>query len=180
MRPVEYTTSPIYRRGHPETEIIVEDNDADGLFNWGIGPRPAFIPLWSLDEDGDDSDSMYGKMDEYGFLQPINTFRTYSYIDTNSTYSGIYYITSHLALWRNSTLTVTGQLSFGPAAKLLIDQGCTLIVDGGTICNAILRPQEGCHIILRNGGRIQLASSENFELPLGATLDIENGSIDHL
>lgn len=78
------TISPyIIREGFSDSDIVVEDLDGDGYFNWGIGPKPAHCPAWVPDEpDGDDSDYLKGPMNEYGYCAELDSLRKrYIYID---------------------------------------------------------------------------------------------------
>ena len=53
-----------------EEDRIWEDNDGDGYYNWGIGPKPSNCPSWIPDTpDGDDSNAAEGPMDEYGVCE---------------------------------------------------------------------------------------------------------------
>ncbi|HKI89252.1 MAG TPA: C1 family peptidase, partial [Draconibacterium sp.] len=50
--------------------VICEDNDGDGYYWWGIGPKPATCT--GPDEpDGDDSDPTLGPLDQYGYCIPL-------------------------------------------------------------------------------------------------------------
>lgn len=55
-----------------EDDIVCEDADGDGFYNWGIGGIPATCPA-EINEtpDGDDSDPCLGPMDEYGFMDVL-------------------------------------------------------------------------------------------------------------
>ncbi len=49
-----------------ETDILCTDNDGDGYYCWGMGPKPSHCPDSPDEPDGDDSDPCIGPMDEYG------------------------------------------------------------------------------------------------------------------
>ncbi len=51
-----------------ETDILCTDNDGDGYYYWGIGPKPSLCPDCPDEPDGDDSDPCIGPMDEYGIF----------------------------------------------------------------------------------------------------------------
>lgn len=65
--PIGKITSIHYR----DYDIQCDDLDGDGYYNWGIGEKPAHCPLCPDEPDGDDSDSNFGPMDEYGNLRPL-------------------------------------------------------------------------------------------------------------
>ncbi len=51
-----------------ETDIFCTDNDGDGFYFWGIGPKPPHCPESPEEADGDDSNPCIGPMDEFGNL----------------------------------------------------------------------------------------------------------------
>ena len=54
-----------------EDYVLCTDNDGDGYYCWGIGPKPSHCPECPDEPDGDDSDPCIGPMDEYGNLKSI-------------------------------------------------------------------------------------------------------------
>jgi hypothetical protein len=62
-------------------------------------------------------------------------------------------------------------------AEIRIKPGSTLIVNG-TIRNANIKPEPSSTLILNNGGRIITHSKDEFNLPVGANLVINEGSIE--
>ena len=52
---------------YSDIDIVCVDNDGDGYYSWGIGPKPAHCPPCPAEPDGDDSDPNIGPMDEYGY-----------------------------------------------------------------------------------------------------------------
>jgi C1A family cysteine protease len=59
---------PVGSRKLDITDVICNDNDGDGYYSWGIGPKPAHCPDSPDEADGDDSNPCIGPMDEYGHL----------------------------------------------------------------------------------------------------------------
>ncbi len=57
---------PVYSWLHNYFDIQCIDNDKDGYYSWGIGPKPWFCPPSPPAADGDDSDACIGPMNEYG------------------------------------------------------------------------------------------------------------------
>ena len=53
-------------------EVVCTDNDGDGYYFWGLGPKPANCPECPDLADGDDSDPTKGPLDEYGYCMPLN------------------------------------------------------------------------------------------------------------
>ncbi len=57
---------PVSSLDFNETDVLCTDNDGDGYYSWGIGPKPSHCPESPDEPDGDDSDPCIGPMDEYG------------------------------------------------------------------------------------------------------------------
>ena len=167
--------TPITSELLKETDIVCEDNDGDGLFNWGIGSNPPHCPAWAAaDSDGDDSDWSKGHMNEFGYCEenPIN-HPLYEYIGNDSTLITSENRTNFLGILRGATVTIKTQLSFVNGTKLLLDNGATLVIDGVTINGDYLQPYVGSKIILNNGAKIQ----KPFKAPVGVELVINKGAI---
>lgn len=47
------------------------DNDHDGYYWWGLGPKPANCPPCPDAEDGNDNDATLGPLDNYGYCIPL-------------------------------------------------------------------------------------------------------------
>ncbi|MBN1953309.1 MAG: T9SS type A sorting domain-containing protein [Bacteroidales bacterium] len=52
--------------GHSKLDIACVDNDGDGYYSWGTGPKPDHCPPCPDLRDGDDSDPCLGPIDSYG------------------------------------------------------------------------------------------------------------------
>jgi len=52
------------------------DNDHDGYYWWGLGPKPANCPPCPDTPDGNDNDATLGPLDAYGNCIPISTIST--------------------------------------------------------------------------------------------------------
>ena len=61
--------------------------------------------------------------------------------------------------------------------KLTVQFNGTIVIDGGTLQNADLLLNSGCHVIMKNGGSIIMRSGKKFNSPLGTIIDITNGNI---
>jgi C1A family cysteine protease len=60
---------PIKSMRYTDKDIVCEDKDKDGYYNWGIGAKPAHCPSCPDQSDGDDSDPTLGPMDKYGICK---------------------------------------------------------------------------------------------------------------
>ncbi len=180
MNPYFHITCPINSTLKTDYDRIIEDSDGDGYYFWGIGPKPSHCPSWVPNEpDGDDSDYDYGPMDAYGHLLNLHGLISQSVIITgNTTYSQPQYNYGLTVLVPNSTLTVTSQFTLYDGVYIIVPNGSTLIVDGGSINNADIRLQNGGKLIIRNGGTVTMAEGKEFFAPIGAIVEISEGFIN--
>ncbi len=49
-----------------DSDILCTDNDGDGYYFWGVGPKPTHCPASPDESDGDDTDPCFGPMDDFG------------------------------------------------------------------------------------------------------------------
>ena len=61
--------------------------------------------------------------------------------------------------------------------RIAVQSGGTLIVDGGVLQNADITLVPGSTIIVRNNGKIYMATGKSFEAPTGVVVNIERGEI---
>lgn len=64
-----------------------------------------------------------------------------------------------------------------PAAKVIVQNGGTLIVNAGTIQNATIDVQSSAKIQLLNNGTLYLKQFGNLNVRLGAEADIVQGRV---
>ena len=60
---------PVETLNFDTNDIVCTDNDGDGYYFWGLGPKPAHCPPCPDQPDGDDSNPCFGPMNSYGNLQ---------------------------------------------------------------------------------------------------------------
>ncbi len=168
-----YIKTPITSINYTNADILVEDLDCDGYFNWGIGPKPAHCPAWAPDEaDGDDSDYTKGPMDEYGYCAELDSLRKrYIYIDHDTTLTSPLPVHNHIVVWKGATVKTEHTVSFEDGTELIVDNGATLIVEN-LLENVTLRAMPGSHIIVKYNSAI--IPYRNFEIPQGVTLEMQN------
>jgi hypothetical protein len=72
MRSRTYSiVTPITSHFYAEDDIACLDEDNDGYYNWGIGPKPYHCLTCPNEPDGDDSDPYSGPLDENGYCMLI-------------------------------------------------------------------------------------------------------------
>lgn len=161
---------------YSDSDIVCEDADGDGYYFWGVGSKPSHCPSWVPDTpDGDDSNINYGPIDAYGNLQALPAGTT---IKTSVTYNSNNTITQHLGVVNGGTITVKATTTMSGNGKIRVCEGGKLIVDGGTLQNADLELVPGCQVVVKNNGKVNMASGKTFDAPEGAVVEIPYGSIN--
>ena len=165
-----------------DSDIVCEDADGDGYFNWGIKDSTFTLPIWApTEEDGDDSDCTKGPIDYYGNLQSIDPNESdtiFMDMDDDFTYSIPKYTGQHIKIIDEAYVTISSHLFCCKGVSITIEKDCRLIISGGLLENVILKPQPGSKIIITNGGRIKHNKDVNFQIPLGVTLEQNHGTIE--
>ena len=168
--------TPIIIPGYTSANIVCEDNDGDGYYNWGIGPKPSNCPSWVPDiEDGDDSDINLGSLNMFGYLEELPPGKT---IKTPVTYATNDSTPYRLGIVNGGVLTISGTTTLTGNSKIRVCEGGILIVDGGTLQNADITMVPGSTLIIRNNGVINMASGKEFIAPVGTIVNIESGEIN--
>lgn len=166
----------VTRMGHSDAEIICEDADGDGYYFWGLGEKPSHCPSWAPDiPDGNDSDINYGPIDSLGVLSSLPygiTVNNERIFYPDATETARYGIVNGGILEINACMTMAGD------ASIRVCEGGTLIIDTGSIMNADITLVPGSTLIIRNGGRINMANGKKFKAPVGTEVIIEEGRID--
>lgn len=160
-----------------DEDIVYSDADGDGLYFWGLGPKPSNCPSWVPDTpDGDDSDINHGALDSLGFLQELPPGIT---IDHFESYNTIYSTSSYrYGIVNGGTFAIHGELELTGNAQIRVCEGGTLLVEGGILDNADIIMVPGSHLIIREEGVINMASGKKLIIPKGATVNIESGEIN--
>lgn len=173
-------TGPISCNNYSARDRLATDEDHDGYYVWGCGSKPLSLPAWVPDlQDGDDSDSSIGEMDEYGFCDTLYNQRVslwninYPFVLDHFEEEPCYNININdggaLLVWNNSLL-------MGRNSTITVKNGGRLIVANAMIDNAniIVEPGGG---LLVDGGIIKLRQDGKCIAQEGAILNIVEGGI---
>ena len=172
ISPTGNITSPNFS----SADIICEDADGDGYYFWGLGSKPSHCPSWAPDTpDGDDSDINYGVLDSYGNLDALPAGIT---IKTPIIYSSNSSTSYRLGIVNGGSLTITGTTTLTGNSKIRVCEGGVLIVDGGILQNADITMIPGSTLIVRNNGKINMATGKMLKAPEGVVVNIESGEIN--
>lgn len=121
---------------YDDSDIVCEDIDGDGYYNWGIGPKPATCHNCPDEPDCDDSDPLLGPYGaDYACISfcdpPVDT--TTIRINGVVTWNTDKYIYHNIVVSSGSVLTITSTIRLGHESKIIIQPGAKLIVDGGLL-----------------------------------------------
>lgn len=174
--PTYYCSPSITSMNFSDSDIVCEDADGDGYYFWGLGPKPSHCPSWAPNTpDGDDSDINYGALDSYGHLDALPAGIT---IKTPVTYSSNSSTSYRLGIVNGGSLTITGTTTLTGNSKIRVCEGGVLIVDGGILQNADITMVPGSTLIVRNNGKINMATGKMLKVPTGVFVNIEEGEIN--
>ena len=164
-------------------DIVCEDRDGDGYYNWGIGPKPnneLLRGVWP-EPDGDDTDSTRGPMDEYGYCESTDP-------DTKDTIFITSMVTDTLTkhIYQHVVVTYGGTWCPGPrifhnGAKLFIRDGGRVSC-GYTMENLDLHMDSGGTFSVDESweettGKVIPVSGKGFSVPPGGRFELNKGKI---
>lgn len=137
LRPPEKLTGNVTST-NPATNFtpLCRDEDGDGYYWWGIGPKPDNCPGDAAQEDCDDSDIHKGPYNLEQSNGPLyectdNPCETdvSSYEEITSTpppWTGIIHKTKNIIIRENATLEIQGELFLTPGVKIIVEPGALL------------------------------------------------------
>ena len=179
---INYSVSRIYQpmgritcSTYNDSDILCEDADGDGYYNWGVGPKPANCPPSIPDTpDGDDSDPTVGPIDEYGNLSILTNELVISSIVE---YGSVMDITHNIRIVNGGHLRITNMANLHNAAQITVESGGTLTIDGGTLNEARIIFNPGSALNIYNGGTIVKAADQSLLVPTGTNVMISSGKM---
>ena len=175
-----YIDTPIQSLTRTEHDIICEDTDGDGYYFWGIGSKPAHCPANVPEEpDGDDSNPLYGPMNEYGYLESLNpNDRDTIYITTSTISSQKQHFYNHVVLCNGATWDIQDNVTFHNGAKLIVRENAQLSVKAnGVLRGANVISKSSSQVKVEEGGQIIRPTNGEFKVELGSTFELDEGSV---
>ena len=172
--------SPVTSLIFDAEDIVWEDVDGDGFYNWGISEnKPSSCPSWVPEEkDGDDSNPTIGPMDEYGYTTDANPEdNPIIYITTNTSSSSPASYSNNVIVQNNATWILSHEHHFHYGAWIKVKTGSKLVINACTLASAKLILEPGSKLVISNGGKLVTPANAKFTAPLGATVDISSGTI---
>lgn len=125
--------TPITSMLYDDSNIVCVDNDGDGYYNWGIGPKPATCPNCPDEEDCDDSSPLIGPYDEKYECRILCENYVYSstpeYITEETLWGSETYIDHDVIVENGGILTIENTINMGESTKIIVKPGGRLILD---------------------------------------------------
>ena len=125
--------TPITSMLYDDSDIVCVDNDGDGYYNWGIGPKPATCPNCPDAEDCDDSTPLIGPYDEKYECRILCENYAYSstpeYITGQTLWGSETYIDHDVIVENGGILTIENTIYMGESTKIIVKPGGRLILD---------------------------------------------------
>ena len=125
--------TPITSLLYDDSDIDCADNDGDGYYNWGIGPKPAHCPDCPNEEDSDDSSPLIGPYNEKYESMVLCGNYVYSlipeYITESTTWGSEKYLDHDVVVENGGVLTVKNTMYMGESTKIIVKPGGRLILD---------------------------------------------------
>ncbi len=164
-------TTSVTSLNYTDDDIVCEDRDGDGYYNWGIGSKPNTCPCSPDTEDGDDTDPDNAAMDEYGNF--IETTETYILAATEITNDYVVSETEKfcgdVTIYADATLTINGTVVMPNYSQIIVKEDGNLIVDGGLIKNS--------NIVVLDGGSLSIINNGILEKDFNDSITINEGAI---
>lgn len=183
MSDVCFIDGPIIRSQHVDT-VAIADKDGDGYFYWGISDEAPDCLIEGMyympyQKDADDTNSMIGPMIDYDHYIKLSPFDENAWnITSNETIDQLYNGRC-INIRNHGVLTVNNILYNHKDVCIWIEDGGTLIVNGGIIQNGIIAPETGGTVTIKNGGCVIHSDDDYFEVPLGAKFNLLHGEIKY-
>jgi hypothetical protein len=167
---------------NPNLTPQILDEDNDGYYNWGIGPKPANCPPCPAEPDSDDSDAAFGPFDE-------NYYKTVNWNNFNSDNTTEFYFQNrywyneyirHNTTILSDTLFIKDKSFIATNSSLTINSGAVLAIQNGElITGGEITINGNLHI---NGdadikGTMNFYDNSEFIIRSNSLVNLNNGQI---
>lgn len=119
--------------GYSNNDILCQDLDGDGYYNWGIGPKPSHCPNCPNTPDGNDYNPNVGGMNNYGFSIDLSNSLEEPYIsgpniiDCSAKYA-VYNINENVeVIWKTNLNAPNSAITTSPLISLNSLQGEAMV-----------------------------------------------------
>ncbi len=136
---VSYTqvNTPIIQPSTSSYQVQCTDNDNDGYYYWGIGSKPANCGGTNPQDCDDSNPYLIGYNSKYECIFDCNNF-TYNSIPleiTSDLVIGDAEYTQDIIIKSPAIVSIQGKVNMQSDAKIVVEKGAKLIIDGGEITN---------------------------------------------
>lgn len=146
----------------------------------GVGPKPASAPADAPDiQDGDDSNALWGPMDEYGNLESLSPEdRDTIFITSDQTIIAPSHFYSHVVVENDATWTIRANTRFHNGSSVTVRDGGTLALSNQSLTEGvILKADNSANISIQDGATLKRFDGKDFRIPKGARMNIQSGKI---
>ena len=147
--PLCFITGDINITCYEPPDTLCLDLDNDGYCNWGIGEKPLDCECENELPDCDDSNPALGPFDENYYcscLLSYNSEPEYITVDTTWNQGQIIPVDHDIIIDSSGKLTIRGNAYFVENAKIIVEPGGELIIDGGLLTRACNQYWEGIEV----------------------------------
>ena len=117
-------------------------------------------------------------MNEYGHISGIRPGETVTLTNDYTINSSNVMLYDSFIIPNGRTLTITGSTMCMGNNTITVQNGGSLIIDGGVLANAAIILSSNSTVRVENGGIIYIRPGCDFSAPLGCVVEIEEGSIN--
>lgn len=166
--------SPLINSAH---RVIGQLTGGESGCYWEYLNNPDWFGKFSVSWTGEGNTSIYRRLDCW--LDSLDTGQTaldgLLVINSSIVMDTDEQLYSNIHITDMGYLTIQGVLDIRGNGLVIVDSGCSLIIDGGSLTNAEIVLKPGSNLRIINGGTI--VTRNGFDAPVGTIVSIEQGQI---
>jgi len=163
-------------------EVLCLDEDNDGYYNWGIGPKPSSCPTCPDEPDCDDSNPFLGPFDDrYGCTLLCENFHydaTPITINEDETWYDVNYINQDIIV-NSDTLYIFDELQMHDSAGITVKNGGVFILgENATLKGACNDTIYSGNITVEPGGILKFGENTNVFMNSSGSIFVDHNQTD--